>query len=107
MKKRTVEDILHNLNGTYKICATRVDFDKEFKKDTLLYEQISRVFSEISKDPFRGEPLRFGLKNKWRVPLRHHSHVIIYSIDRETRVVTIESYNSHNGAYGNHYKKRG
>jgi mRNA-degrading endonuclease RelE of RelBE toxin-antitoxin system len=104
--RKTVEDILNNLAGTYKIQVTHVDFDKEFKKDTPLYEEIRRVFSEINKDPFRGEPLKHDLKNKWRISIRHHSHVLIYSIDRETQTVTIESYDSHNSAYQNHHRNR-
>lgn len=107
--RRTVEDILNNLPnlpGSYTIHVIHVDFDKEFRKDTPLYEEIRRVFSEISKNPLLGKPLRHDLKNKRRVPLRHHSYVLVYSIDKETQTVTIENYDSHDGVYGNHYHRR-
>ncbi len=103
--ENTMEEILNNLPGGYTIQVNpHVDFDKAFRKDSQLYRTIERIFFRMSQNPFIvGKPLRDCFKdhprNEWRVPIRNCSHVLIYTINKEDRTVTVISYSPHKKAY--------
>ena len=105
---RTVEDILCGIKGGYRIEVSdscSYSLDKKFKKDRPLYREIRHTFLEMSNDPFRGEPLRFGLKGNWHVHV-NGSYVMVYKVNKKTKTVRIEGYSRHDRAYRGSYKRR-
>src|SRR5271157_233098 len=100
---RKIEDILHELSGPFGVkIGTNVRFNGVFRKDTLLYEAIRNAIMKISQDPFRGEQFNSSnlkIKGLWRVPIRHHSYALTYTINMKNHIVTIESYLPHDRAY--------
>lgn len=72
-------------------------FKKLAKKDKVSSLYISKKIKEISNNPYHFKPLKKPLQNFRRVHIGHF--VLIYSIDENSKSVTIEKYTHHDKAY--------
>jgi len=67
------------------------------KKDKKLYDSIKRKASEIVNDPHRYKNLRYDMSGLSRVHIG--PFVLSFSIDEETKTVTLEDFEHHDNAY--------
>jgi len=67
------------------------------KKDKKLYDSIKRKANEIVNDPHRYKNLRYDMSGLSRVHIG--SFVLSFSIDEETKTVTLEDFEHHDNAY--------
>jgi YafQ family addiction module toxin component len=67
------------------------------KKDKKLYDSIKRKASEIVNDPHRYKNLRYDMSGLNRVHIG--PFVLSFSIDEETKTVTLEDFEHHDNAY--------
>lgn len=72
-------------------------FEKLSKKDPKRLEAIAKKLNEITEDPQRFKPLSNIMKGLRRV--HFGSFVLVYSIDEENKVVTLEDYDHHDKIY--------
>ncbi len=72
-------------------------FQKLFKKDKVSFEYINKKIKEILENPYHFKPLKAPLQNYRRVHIGNF--VLIYSINENTKTVTIERYKHHDEAY--------
>ena len=60
------------------------------KRDPVLFERITRLITETSRDPFRGigkpEPLRHQLKGFWSRRITDE-HRLVYQVTEDTLVI--------------------
>jgi len=87
-------DKMHNLEIREEV--DRV-FKKLFKKDKVSFEYISKKIIEIRENPHHFKPLRAPLQNYRRVHIGNF--VLFYSINENTKTITIERYKHHDEAY--------
>jgi YafQ family addiction module toxin component len=67
------------------------------KKDKKLYASIKRKVSEIVNNPNRYKNLRYDMSGLSRVHIGHF--VLSFSINEETKTVTLEDFEHHDNAY--------
>ena len=67
------------------------------KKDKISSIYISKKVKEIQENPYRFKSLRKPLQGFWRVHIGNY--VLVYSIDEQNKIVTIERYKHHDGVY--------
>jgi YafQ family addiction module toxin component len=72
-------------------------FEKLSKKDPKRLETIAKKLNEITENPHRFKPLSNIMKGFRRV--HFGSFVLVYSIDEENKVVTLEDYDHHDKIY--------
>lgn len=75
-------------------------FAKLLKKDKKQMEIISRKIDEIIQNPQHYKNLRAPLQYLKRVHIGK-SHVLVFSIDENTKIVTLEDYDHHDLIYKN------
>ncbi len=82
--------------------AIKESLDKKFKKlqkkDKAMLQLINDKVQEILGDPFRFKPLRRPLQNKRRVHVGG-SFVLVYEINKESRLVTLLDFDHHDNVY--------
>lgn len=67
------------------------------KKDKKLYDSIKRKATEIVNNPHRYKNLKYDMSGLSRVHIGHF--VLSFSIDEETKTVTLEDFEHHDNAY--------
>jgi len=72
-------------------------FEKLSKKDPKRLEAIAKKLNEITEDPHRFKPLSNIMKGFRRI--HFGSFVLVYSIDEQNKVVTLEDYDHHDKIY--------
>lgn len=68
------------------------------KKNILQFYAIFKKAEEIQIDPHRYKNLRYPLNNLKRVHIDSH-FVLLYSVDEETKTITLENFIHHDSAY--------
>lgn len=68
------------------------------KKNILQFYAIFKKAEEIQIDPHRHKNLRYPLNNLKRVHIDSH-FVLLYSVDEETKTITLENFIHHDSAY--------
>lgn len=80
----------------------REDLDKTFsklaKKDPIKIQIINKKIKEIRKDPQRFKNLRAPLNSWKRVHIDSH-FVLAFSVDENTKTVTLEDFDHHDNIY--------
>lgn len=81
---------------------TREDLDKTFsklsKKDPIKLQIINKKIKEILEEPNRFKNLRAPLNHWKRVHIDSH-FVLAFSVDENTKTVTLEDYDHHDNIY--------
>ena len=66
------------------------DFTAWAKRDPVLFERITRLIAETSRDPFHGigkpEPLRHQLKGLWSRRI-NDEHRLVYQVTEEALII--------------------
>jgi len=73
------------------------ELKKLHKKDKVLYEHIKKRLKILAEQPEIGKPLRNVMKGRRRVQIG--SFVLIYSIDKNDKMMTLISFEHHDNAY--------
>jgi YafQ family addiction module toxin component len=73
-------------------------FEKLAKKNKKQLEIILNKADEIIRDPHRYKNLRAPMNHLKRVHIDKH-FVLVFSIDEETKIVTLEDYDHHDNIY--------
>ena len=73
-------------------------FSKLMKKNPAQLEIINKKVCEILENPHRYKNLRAPLNNWKRVHVDKH-FVLIFSVDEDTKTVTLEDYDHHDNIY--------
>ncbi len=68
------------------------------KKNILQFYAIFKKAEEIQIDPHRYKNLKYPLNNLKRVHIDSH-FVLLYSVDEETKTITLENFIHHDSAY--------
>ncbi len=68
------------------------------KKNIVQFNAIFKKVEEIQIDPHRYKNLRSPLNNLKRVHIDSH-FVLLFSVDEETKTITLESFTHHDFAY--------
>jgi YafQ family addiction module toxin component len=68
------------------------------KKNIVQYESILKKALEIQMDPHRYKNLRAPMNHLKRVHIDKH-FVLVFSIDEESKTVTLEDYDHHDNIY--------
>ncbi|MFH1451625.1 MAG: type II toxin-antitoxin system RelE/ParE family toxin [archaeon] len=72
-------------------------FGKLFKKDKVSFVYINKKIKEILENPYHFKPLRKPMQNYRRVHVGNY--VLIYSINENKKIVTLERYEHHDKVY--------
>ena len=84
------------------ILDIRPELDKKFsrlnKKNKKQYEMIMKKVEEILKNPQHYKNLRVPLQNWKRIHIDKH-FVLAFSVNENTKVVTLEDFDHHNTIY--------
>ena len=92
--------LLMNMSDAYNLVFSDVftsSVKRIKKKDKKLYDSIKRKANEIVNDPHRYKNLRYDMSGLSRVHIG--SFVLSFSIDEETKTVTLEDFEHHDNAY--------
>jgi len=73
-------------------------FNKLASKDKKSMEIISKKIQEVIQNPQHYKNLRFPLQHLKRVHIGK-SHVLIFSVDENTKTVTFEDFDHHDNIY--------
>ena len=73
-------------------------FYKLSKRNPKQLEIIKNKVQQILENPFHFKPLRAPLQNKRRVHI-DKSFILVYSVDENTKTVTLEEYDHHDNIY--------
>ena len=82
-KKETVDKIFSKLSS------------RNPKQMAIIFKKLE----QIVEDPYRFKPLRSDMKEYREVHIDKH-FVLLYSIDKERKVVILEDYNHHDKIFG-------
>ena len=74
------------------------DFSKLVKKNRKQYEIIMKKVEEILQNPQHYKNLRAPLQHLKRVHIDKH-FVLVFSVDENTKVITLEDYDHHDNVY--------
>ena len=75
-----------------------IKFEKLAKKNKKQLEIISNKVTEILENPHRYKNLRAPMNHLKRVHIDKH-FVLVFSIDEESKTVTLEDYDHHDNIY--------
>ena len=67
------------------------------KKDPVAHARILKKIGELKKNPELGKPLRYSMKNIWRMHIGHF--VITYEINENEKIIILVDYEHHDKAY--------
>jgi YafQ family addiction module toxin component len=73
-------------------------FSKLVKRDPMKLQIIHKKIKEILEDPQRFKNLRAPLNHWKRVHIDSH-FVLVFSVDENTKTVTLEDYDHHDNIY--------
>ncbi|MCL5008502.1 MAG: type II toxin-antitoxin system RelE/ParE family toxin [Candidatus Marsarchaeota archaeon] len=68
------------------------------RRNSKQLEIIAKKLEQILDDPYRFKPLRRGMKNYREVHIDKH-FVLVYKINEDMKVVTIEEYDHHENIF--------
>jgi YafQ family addiction module toxin component len=68
------------------------------KRNITQYKVIFKKAKEIQTEPYRYKNLNYPLNNLKRVHIDKH-FVLLFSVDEESKIVTLEDYDHHDNIY--------